>query len=428
MSRNIYDDEEYFDEDTLGMKLTSGTVTFEKNDKNMIGISIGGGAMYCPCLYVVQIFDNTPAAKEGSLAAGDELVAINGKSIKGFAKGEVAKLIQATQGPVSINYNKLHADPKQGKTLDIVLKKAKHKVVENISSSAADALGLSRAILTNDSLVKRHNELERIAAMYSGLVDHSRRVLKAFFGLSQVHKDFGEVFAFIGVREPLPNASDAFTKFGNAHRNMEKFAIATLQKLKPMISDLNTYLTKAVPDTKLTIKKYLNAKFEYLSYCLKVKEMDDEEYSYNVVREPLYRVETGNYEYRLILRCRQEARKHFAKLRADVLVKIELLDNKHVQDTVIQLQKFVSAFAQFHTQCYEVMQGSSVFPIEVDLFEHTFSYNPSGQINDGLDDDELLNTAAEATEEPLSHSVANPTQSKPTFTGTPSVDDLLDLN
>jgi hypothetical protein len=29
-----------------------------------------------------------------------------------------------------------------------------------------------------------------------------------------------------------------------------------------------------------------------------VKEMDDEEYSYAAFDEPLYRVETGNYEYR----------------------------------------------------------------------------------------------------------------------------------
>ena len=36
-----------------------------------------------------------------------------------------------------------------------------------------------------------------------------------------------------------------------------------------MITDLNTYLHKAVPDTRLTIKKYLDAKFEYLvSTCL----------------------------------------------------------------------------------------------------------------------------------------------------------------
>lgn len=45
--------------------------------------------------------------------------------------------------------------------------------------------------------------------------------------------------------------------------------------------------------------------------------------------EPLYRVSTGNYEYRLVLRCRQEARARFAKMRKDVLEKMELLDQKH---------------------------------------------------------------------------------------------------
>ena len=34
---------------------------------------------------------------------------------------------------------------------------------------------------------------------------------------------------------------------------------------------------------------------------------------------------------RLVLRCRAEARKRFAARRSDVLVKLELLDNKHVQ-------------------------------------------------------------------------------------------------
>jgi len=31
-----------------------------------------------------------------------------------------------------------------------------------------------------------------------------------------------------------------------------------------MLTDLNTYLNKAIPDTRLTIKKYLDVKFEYL--------------------------------------------------------------------------------------------------------------------------------------------------------------------
>ena len=132
--------------------VTSGCVTIIKDDTNLIGISIGGGAPMCPCLYIVQVditliknqtntswihkelkvwpsircyhflgsdllallsalslafnslklilyrnrrkfvlyislffkvFDNTPAAREGTLEAGDELVGVNGVTVKG---------------------------------------------------------------------------------------------------------------------------------------------------------------------------------------------------------------------------------------------------------------------------------------------------------------------------------------------------------
>lgn len=105
------------------MRITSGNVVIQKDKSNLIGISVGGGAPLCPCLYIVQVFDNTPTAADGTLQAGDELVAINGASVKGKTKVEVAKMIQACESQVSVNYNKLHADPKQGKTLDIALKK-----------------------------------------------------------------------------------------------------------------------------------------------------------------------------------------------------------------------------------------------------------------------------------------------------------------
>jgi hypothetical protein len=54
-----------------GLTITSGTCTLKKDSQNLVGISIGGGAPYCPCLYVVQIFDNTPASKDGTIAAGE---------------------------------------------------------------------------------------------------------------------------------------------------------------------------------------------------------------------------------------------------------------------------------------------------------------------------------------------------------------------
>lgn len=43
----------------------------------------------------VKVFDNTPAAKEGTLESGDELVGVNGQSVKGKTKVQVAKMIQA---------------------------------------------------------------------------------------------------------------------------------------------------------------------------------------------------------------------------------------------------------------------------------------------------------------------------------------------
>ncbi|XP_041473943.1 PRKCA-binding protein-like isoform X2 [Lytechinus variegatus] len=375
-------------EDKLGMEAIPGTVHLEKDSQNLVGISIGGGAPLCPCLYIVQVFDNTPAAKSKLLNAGDEIVGVNKKSVKGRTKVEVARMIQALKGEVIISYNSLKADTKEGKGLDIALKKAKHRMVENMSSSTADALGLSRAILCNDVLIKRLDELNKTSRLYKGLMDHTKKLLKIFYEMSNTHRAFGDIFCLIGTREIQPKASEAFTKFGDAHRNMEKFGIRLLRTVKPMLSDLGTFLTKAIPDTKLTIKKYADAKFEYLSYCLKVKEMDDEEYAYATLGEPLYRVETGNYEYRLILRCRQEARARFAKLRSDVMVKMELLDQKHVQDIVFQLHRLVSAMTQYLQDCHQQMKNTDLFPIEVDLLRTTINYDRSDQFNDGFDDEE----------------------------------------
>lgn len=42
-----------------------------------------------------KVFDNTPVAKDGTLQSGDELVGIDGQSVKGKTKVEVAKMIQA---------------------------------------------------------------------------------------------------------------------------------------------------------------------------------------------------------------------------------------------------------------------------------------------------------------------------------------------
>ncbi|KAJ8944340.1 hypothetical protein NQ318_016147 [Aromia moschata] len=345
---------------------------------------------------------------------GDELVSINGQPVKGKTKVEVAKMIQAAKEEVIINYNKLHADPRQGKTLDIVLKKMKHRLVENMSSSTADALGLSRAILCNDTLVKKMQELQDTELMYRGLVDHCKRVLQAHMELQQAIKAMGDVFAGLAVREPQPRASEAFRLFGEQHRSMEKIAHDMVKRVKPVLSDMGTYLYKAIPDTRLTVKKYADAKFEYLAYCLKVKEMDDEECSYAALQEPLYRVETGNYEYRLILRCRQLARARFAKLRADVLVKMELLDNKHVQSLGGHLVKLIKGLSELHSNTVQLFSGPALFPVEVDLSNSAFQYKSTTPVvQDNEEEDREIEDCEEVNENEDEDLICSLRQSSP---------------
>lgn len=187
------------------------------------------------------------------------------------------------------------------------------------------------------------------------------------------------------MKEPQQTASETFRVFSEMHRSMEKDGLKMLKAVKPVLSDLGTYLTKAIPDTKLTIRRYADAKFTYLSYCLKVKELDDEEHTYAALQDPLYRVETGNYEYRMILRCRQEARTKFASLRNDVLEKLELLESKHAQDLANHLRKLIEGLAGYSKDILDRVQANpNMFPIEVDLKPGAFQYksNEPAQFED----------------------------------------------
>ncbi|KAF0986156.1 hypothetical protein HZS_2948 [Henneguya salminicola] len=86
----------------------TGCVVLEKDSKNLIGISIGGGAPHCPVLYLVQVFENGPAYNSGALQPGDEITSINGCHCRGWSRTDLAKYIQSIQAifiPYSIEFN-----------------------------------------------------------------------------------------------------------------------------------------------------------------------------------------------------------------------------------------------------------------------------------------------------------------------------------
>ncbi|CAD6195124.1 unnamed protein product [Caenorhabditis auriculariae] len=362
----------------MGLRVQAETLEIVKDEKGLVGISIGGGSPYCPCVYVVQIFDGSPASKDGRIRAGDEVVAVNGISVKGERKSAVAQLIQVSLNPVKITINKLESDASKGKTLDIVLK----KIVEFMDQDSADALGLSRAILCNDPLAAKMKILESNAEFYCNLVSYFGDSFHYLDKIAAHQKEFGDIFCDLAAHEKQATANEAFTAFGERHRLLERKQSDALKRLRPIVADLQVYVDHVVPDTQLTIKKYLDVKYEYLSYCLKLKEMDDEEAEFLAIQENLYRIETGNYEYRLMLRCRHECRQRFLQMRSDVMVKIELLDQKHVRDITQHLTTFAKSMAKCQSDCAEVLKDPIDVPIEIDLAQLSLQ-NQSEEIPSG---------------------------------------------
>jgi hypothetical protein len=154
--------------------------------------------------------------------------------------------------------------------------------------------------------------------------------------------------------------------------------------------------------------------------------MDDEEQSFHSIQESLYRVETGNYEYRLILRCRQDARTKFAKLRNDVLEKIELLEAKHAQNLADNLKKFLEGISKYSESAFEKFQNTkNLFPIEVDLKADAFEYKSNRNYScDFTDEPEDVAIAEEAKEKISKNEIELMENLKPSASAS---DDLLNL-
>jgi hypothetical protein len=94
-------------------------------------------------------------------------------------------------------------------------------------------LGITRAVLVNDKLLKKLEHLENTTKVYKGIAIYSREVLIQMRELARSHHgyyscnidimhdiyiDLAAVFGSIGVYEPQQTASVAFTNFSIAHK------------------------------------------------------------------------------------------------------------------------------------------------------------------------------------------------------------------
>ncbi|KII68030.1 PRKCA-binding protein [Thelohanellus kitauei] len=342
-----------------------GTVELGKDDKNLIGITIGGGAPHCPVLYLVQVFENGPAHKSGVLEPGDEILSVNGRNCRGWAKSDLAKFIQSVKGHVRLTYLKFPCGLEDGKTTDIFMKKLKHKFVENVSMDTADALGLSRAVLSNDRTTHKVIELEKIGKVLKELKTYLVDQVAKLKNISKSYKGISDVFSEMMCHETSNNTIASFRLVSDSHQTFYNSTETLINEMDRILEKIHVFLTQIIPDTKLTLKKYLNLKFEYLSFCLKVKELEDEEADVLYDEEIGDRLHSGNYEYRLNLKCRHISKQKFLRAKEDFLEKMELLDQKNVEQVVLILNQYASAHFAYYDKCYEKSLILNDFDIEL---------------------------------------------------------------
>uniref|UniRef100_A0AC34REK5 PRKCA-binding protein n=1 Tax=Panagrolaimus sp. JU765 TaxID=591449 RepID=A0AC34REK5_9BILA len=342
-----------------GVRLIPDSTELQKDiNKGHVGLAIGGGAPVCNSIYVVQVFENSPCALDGKIGVGDEIVAINGVNIRGFEKAAVADLIRKSQSPVRISFNRIQVDPEKGKTLDILFKKIKHWVVESIEPKTADALGLSRAVLCNDLLQKLLERLDSNENFYKQLHQKLIRLIRCYGSMSSINNELGALFGQVAVRELSPESVNFFTQYADTQSAIFKETSQFVSNVERLIDSIQSYVKNAIPDVRLSLSKYMNAKFEYLSYCLKIKEMEDEEVEMAEYDEYPQRMETGNYEYRVMLKCRETSRAKFIEMRNHVQIKIQLLDEKQISDLPQQLRMLISAMAQVNKNNKNILRNA----------------------------------------------------------------------
>ncbi|XP_065193464.1 PRKCA-binding protein-like isoform X2 [Sycon ciliatum] len=281
---------------------------------------------------------------------------------------DVANKIKNSGNPVRITGNKLTFDVIEGITIDILMADFKHRILDYVSANMADKFGLTRAMLVNDDFVQRFELLEKNEASMKQLSIRIHSLLKAFKDQCSVNRELAEVFSELSQVDADMARRKTSTLIGEAHRQFTKGGLKFIKESSPIIADMNTFLSKAIPDSRATIRHYLDLKYIFLSFCLKVQLMDEEEAEHARSHAYLGRLSTGNAEYRIALRCQHMAKRRFLNMRQNVTEKLYLLDNKRLQDLQSQLCKF--AVSMHHH-----MRQSAMFASGISFPQHDYNHS-----------------------------------------------------
>ncbi|XP_049297108.1 arfaptin-2 [Anopheles funestus] len=178
------------------------------------------------------------------------------------------------------------------------------------------------------------DQLKETQKKYLSILRLSRAFTSHFYNCMQTQSLLSETFADLAQKSP--ELQEEFLRNAETQRILTKNGELLLNALNFFISSINTLCNKTIEDTLLTIRQYELARVEYDAYRVDMEQQrtggsePQQKYSSDEVQK--------KYE-----KCKDQ----YEKLRSDIVVKMQFLEENRIKVMHKQLLLFHNAIAAY---------------------------------------------------------------------------------
>uniref|UniRef100_A0A182LVB7 AH domain-containing protein n=1 Tax=Anopheles culicifacies TaxID=139723 RepID=A0A182LVB7_9DIPT len=178
------------------------------------------------------------------------------------------------------------------------------------------------------------DQLKETQKKYLSILRLSRAFTSHFYNCMQTQSLLSETFADLAQKSP--ELQEEFLRNAETQRILTKNGELLLNALNFFISSINTLCNKTIEDTLLTIRQYELARVEYDAYRVDMEQQrtggsePQQKYSSDEVQK--------KYE-----KCKDQ----YEKLRSDIVVKLQFLEENRIKVMHKQLLLFHNAIAAY---------------------------------------------------------------------------------
>ncbi|EDQ88174.1 uncharacterized protein MONBRDRAFT_26798 [Monosiga brevicollis MX1] len=279
------------------------TITVAATQDGNWPFRLGGGAPFCPCIYITAV-QQDPDADRGDmmLEAGDEVIMVNDQILIGKSLAEVHDILHTQPEATRLTVRKLPDETPSG--VEFFLRR------------------------TTEAFNAKMEQFGATRKTYEALEGHVSLYLRRLEALAHVQQEYGQLLENASTTETNRALHSRMTGVAKSHKSYYFSVAEILPKAKFVREQLHTYLTIAIPDAKQTQDRYMQARNQYLALCIRVAEMAAEQARDREQDQVDNDVKTGNYYFRFTLREAGRLAARHAQLRQDLTEKLQMLEAK----------------------------------------------------------------------------------------------------